>query len=69
MSSWDFSAMMIVFKMGCLGVILDFIDYTMYAKGVLLDELVTGTVTISNPMACTIILFLLVGLVQVALRR
>ena len=60
---------MIVFIVGCLGVSLAFIEYFPYGRGVLLDELVTGTVTISNLMSCTVILFLLVGLVLAALRR
>lgn len=65
----DFRAMMIVFITGCLGVIVAFIEYTMDNRGILLDEVVTGTVTISNLMAGTIILFLLIGAIAASLSR
>jgi len=68
-ASRDFGAMMVVFIMGCLGVILAFIEYVLYSRGVLLDEVVTGTVTIANLMSCTVILFLLFGAVLATLRR
>jgi hypothetical protein len=68
-ASRDFDAMMIVVIMGCLGVILAFIEYVLYSRGILRDEIVTGSVTISNLMACTVILFLLVGMVLASLRR
>lgn len=59
----DYDAGLIVMVMGALGVIMAYIFYTMNENGVIIDEMITGSVTISDVMAATIIFFILVGLI------
>lgn len=59
----------IVFICGLMGIILAFIEYDLHGKGVLLDEFAANTVTISDVMAITIVIMLIIGVLLGGLRR
>jgi hypothetical protein len=48
---------------GFAGIILAAVEYTLYIEGILLDEFVQNTVTISDLMAITIIIWLIIGVI------
>lgn len=57
------------FGITCFGIILAAIFYEMNTRGTLIDELVTGSTTITDLMAVVIIFFmLLAGIVAVLTR-
>jgi len=68
MMNRDYQAGLIVMICGILGVIVAYILYELDARGILVDELTTGTITAADVMAVTIIVFLLAGLVMGARR-
>ena len=49
--------------LGLAGVIIAAIEYTLYDAGILLDEFVSGTISISDIMAVTIIIWLLIAVI------
>lgn len=53
---------------GFAGIIMAAIEYTLYEKGIVIDEFVTGTVTIADLMALTIITWLIVGVIMAVAR-
>jgi len=57
------SAGIVVMLMFFGGIIIAFIEYALYTNGILIDEYVTGTITIGDVMAVTIIMFALIGVV------
>jgi hypothetical protein len=52
-----------VFACGMVGVILAMIEQTMYDRGIVIDEFVTGSIQMWEVMALTIIVWLLIGVV------
>ena len=65
----DMEAGVVVIGMGSLGVILAFIVGLMNTRGIIFDELITGSITISDLQIAIIILFLLCGMIMGALKR
>lgn len=58
-----FDKFIIVFTCGMIGIILAFIVYYLYSNGIVIDEYVTGTITIENVMALVIIVWSAIGVV------
>ena len=48
---------------GFVGIILAAIEYTLYIEGILIDEFITGSVTIADLMAITIVIWLIIGVI------
>lgn len=65
----DLRATVTVMFCGFAGIILAAIEFSLYSRGVLVDEYIAGTVTIADLMAITIILWLLFGVVIAVIRR
>ena len=59
----------IVFCFIMAGVIMAAILETLYTNGIMIDEFITGTITISDLMAMTIIIWLLVGVIVAVAKR
>lgn len=57
----------IVFICGCIGIGLALILYILNAQGILIDEYITGSITIENVMALTILIWTLIGVVLSAI--
>ena len=49
--------------LGLAGVIIAAIEYTLYTEGILINEFVSGTISISDIMAVTIIIWLLIAMI------
>lgn len=49
-----------------VGVVLAFILYGLYTEGVIIDEYVTGSITIEEVMAMTIVIWTIIGVVIAA---
>ena len=64
----DVRAGVVTMSCGFIGVILAAIEYTLYNQGILVDEFTTGTVVISDLMAVTIIIWLLIGVAYAVAR-
>lgn len=58
-----------VLLFGFIGIILAAIEYTLYTEGILIDEFVTGSVTITDVMAFTVIAVLIFGVFIAVARR
>ena len=52
---------MIMFLAIMVGIILDMILYAMNANGIIIDEMIAGTITIENLMTFNLVLWMLVG--------
>ena len=48
---------------GFVGIIFAAIEYTLYEEGILIDEFVTGSITIADLMAITIVIWLIIGVI------
>ena len=59
----DVRAGIIVMFCGFVGIIFAMIEQTLYEKGILFDEFVTGSITLADFMALTIIIWLIVGVI------
>lgn len=59
----------IVIGMTGLGIIMAYILETMNAKGILIDEMVTGSITINDLMMVVIFFFMLTGVIWGAIKR
>ena len=59
----DVRAGVTVMFCGFAGIILAAIEYTLYEEGVLIDEFVTGSITIADLMAITIVIWLIIGVI------
>ena len=57
------SAGIVVMLMFLGGIVIAFIEHALYTSGILIDEYVTGTITIGDIMIITIIMFALIGVV------
>ena len=52
---------------GFVGILLAAIENILYTSGTLLDEFVTGSIAITDIMAVTIIMFMIVGVMLAVL--
>ena len=68
-SASDFDTLVIVLVFGVIGVIVAMLARTMYVREVILDEFITGSITITDFMAGVIILFLVIGVVVAAVKK
>lgn len=66
--SKPFDKFAITFICGMVGVVLAFILYGLYTNGVIIDEYVTGSITIEEVMAFTIIVWTIIGVVIAAIK-
>ena len=57
------------FGVTCFGILLSAIFYEMNTRGILIDELVTGSITITDVMALVILCFMLLGGIIAVLTR
>lgn len=68
-STDDFDTLLIVLLFGVLGIVIAMIFNAMNTAGVVVDEFVTGSVSITDLMAGTIVFFLIIGVVVAALKK
>jgi len=59
----DVRAGVVAMFCGFVGIILAAIEKTLYDEGIVIDEFVTGSITLPDLMALTIIIWLLIGVV------
>lgn len=59
----------IVMLFGFAGVILAAIEKAMYDEGLIIDEFITGSITLPDVMALTIILWIIIGIIVVMVRH
>lgn len=55
--------------LGLAGLVIAAIEYELYTDGILIDEFVTGTISISDIMAVTIIIWLLVAVTYAVMKH
>ena len=65
----DAETIAIVFSMGGLGIILAYILGELNTKGILIDEMITGSISITDLQTFAILVFLLCALIMVAIKR
>lgn len=65
----DFEALVIVLIFGVLGLVLSMIVKNLYDSGTVVDEFITGTITITEVQAGIIVLFLIFGIVLSAVKK
>jgi len=58
----------IIFICGMMGIVLAFILYLLHINGIVIDEYVTGSITIENIMAITIIVWAMVGVMVAVIK-
>ena len=66
MNSREFGVFVVIFGFGLLGVLMAIIEYYLYTNGIILDEMITGSITLLNVQTFTVIFFQLVGVVVAA---
>lgn len=59
----DIKAALYMLGCGLIGILLAAIEYILYMQGTIIDEFVTGTITLPEIMAMTIIIWLIIGAV------
>jgi hypothetical protein len=59
----DLNPGIIVMFCGFAGIILAFIEKALYDNGTIIDEFITGTITITDLMALTIIIWIIIGII------
>jgi len=59
----------VTMAIGFLGVIIAAIENSLYTDGILIDEFITGSVTIADLMSVTIIIFLIAAVVYAVASR
>ena len=64
----DFRSVMMVVAFGCIGIIFAAIEQILYVQGTIIDEFIAGSIAITDLMAITIIIWLLVGVILAAVR-
>ena len=64
----DLQGVLIAMGVGFVGIILAAIEKILYDSGTIIDEFITGSITIENLMAITIIMFLLIGVILATVR-
>jgi len=65
----EFRTMVIVVVCGILGVVSAMIVKTMYIRGHVIDEMITGTITIGDLQFVVFLAWLLIGIMMGALQR
>ena len=65
----DVASAIIVILFGLGGIVTAGIEEALYDKGVLIDEFITGSVTIADLMSITVIVWLLVGIIVAVVKR
>lgn len=63
-----FDKFAIVFICGMVGVILAFIVYGLYSEGIIVDEYITGTISITDVMSFIILAWSIIGVVLAAIK-
>ena len=63
MTRKDLNPGIIAMFCGFAGIIIAFIEKALYDNGTIIDEFITGTITITDLMALTIIIWILVGII------
>jgi len=65
----EFQAMLIVIVCAILGIVSAMIINTMYVRGQIIDELITGTITIGDLQFIVFFAWLLIGIIIGVLKR
>jgi len=68
-SSRDFDTMVIVLVFLVLGLVTSMILWTLNDRGVLIDELVSGSISITDLQIVVIILWGMVGIIVAAVKK
>ena len=70
MVSWeDFEVVPIILICGVIGIINAMIFHTLNDEGIIIDEFITGSITITNLMALVIVIWLIVGIIIAAVKK
>jgi len=65
----DVKTGIIVIMFGMAGIVTAGIEQSLYTRGILIDEYITGTIAIADLMTITILLWILFGIVIAVLKR
>ena len=65
----DFETLIIIVVFAVIGIIMSMFLKTLYDRGIIIDEFVSETITITEIMAIVIILFLVVGVIVAATKK
>lgn len=65
----DVVSALVVMLFGLGGIITAGLEEALYDKGILIDEFITGTITIADLMTITVILWILVGMIVAVMKR
>lgn len=65
----DVRAAIYVLGCGLIGIILAAMEKIMYDEGIIIDEFVTGSITLPDLMAFTIIIWLIIGVILAVASR
>lgn len=69
MVSKDLEAGIVIMLCGFAGIIMAAIEYVMYEQGLIIDEFITGSITLPDVMALTIILWIIAGILVGLVRK
>ena len=65
----DISSALVVILFGLGGIITAGLEETLYNRGVMIDEFISGTISIADLMAITILIWILLGIVIAVIKR
>jgi len=65
----DFEPLLLVLVFGLLGFVMSMIVKTLYDNGIIIQEYLTGSITLVQVQVGCIVLFLILGIVVVATRQ
>jgi len=65
----DVVSALVVMLFGLGGIITAGLEEALYDKGILIDEFITGSITIADLMTITVILWILVGMIVAVMKR
>lgn len=65
----DFESLVIVLVFGVFGIVIAMIVNTLNTRGIIIDEFLTGSVTITDLIVGIIILFLVIGVIVAVVKK
>ena len=65
----DFETLIIPLIFGVLGICNAMILWNLWHEGIIIDEMITGTITINDLMTIVVVLWFIVGVVLAAVKK
>lgn len=65
----DLASGLIVFSCGMIGLLFAAIIQALYTRGILIDEMITGSITVPDLQSVIILVWIIVGVLLAVLRR